>query len=226
MGLFPSAISPSTRRSRHLVPSGRNCIDPGRPRRCRRDCQIAGPGHSRVADSPEWLMQVPSNGRPFSRVPPTQRPTGDLTVSSVLDHVGQRRLDHLARVVRLLGGPVPERRAESVRHGRDPMLLEHLGQRRRRDRRPAAHGAHERIAVAERTCRVKNLQRPHQGPILVHQPSRSDCFRISRRFSSKAFRPSSVSRVSLDPALTNGVNDTFWSARPICTTNIMSVSSG
>ena len=33
----------------------------------------------------------------------------------ILDHVRQRRLDHLPRVVRLLGCPVPERRPEAVR---------------------------------------------------------------------------------------------------------------
>ena len=37
----------------------------------------------------------------------------------VLDHVGQRRLDDFARVVRLLSRPIPERRPEAMRHGGD-----------------------------------------------------------------------------------------------------------
>ena len=41
----------------------------------------------------------------------------------VVDHVSQRRLNDLPWVVGLLGGPVQERRPESVRHGGDPVVL-------------------------------------------------------------------------------------------------------
>ena len=61
------------------------------------------------------------------RLPPSPAPAHGL--SPALDHVRQSLLDDLARVVRLLGRP--ERRAEAVRHGRNPMVLEHLRQRRR-----------------------------------------------------------------------------------------------
>ena len=50
-------------------------------------------------------------------------------VDLVLDHVSQRGLDHLARVVRLLRRPVPERRAEAVRNGRDLLVLQQPRQR-------------------------------------------------------------------------------------------------
>ena len=49
----------------------------------------------------------------------------------VLDDVRQRRLNDLARVVRLLGRPIPEAGGEAVAHGGDPVVLEHLGQRGR-----------------------------------------------------------------------------------------------
>ena len=51
----------------------------------------------------------------------------------VLDHVSERRLDDLPRVVGLLRRPVPKRGAETVGNGGDLVLLKHLGQRRRRD---------------------------------------------------------------------------------------------
>ena len=44
----------------------------------------------------------------------------------VADPVCKRRLRHLARMVRLLGRAVPERRPEPVRYGRDPVLLKQL----------------------------------------------------------------------------------------------------
>ena len=45
-----------------------------------------------------------------------------------------------------------------VGHGGDLVVLEHLGQRRRRDRPPAPHREHEPVAVAERPRRVEDLQ--------------------------------------------------------------------
>ena len=42
----------------------------------------------------------------------------------VPDHMRQGCLDHLPGMIRLLPRPVPEGRAETVRHGRDPVLLE------------------------------------------------------------------------------------------------------
>ena len=61
-------------------------------------------------------------GRPIVHQPPPafeQVRPGVGSFDLVLDNVGQRRLDHLARVVRLLSGPVPEGGAESVRPSPD-----------------------------------------------------------------------------------------------------------
>ena len=108
----------------------------------------------------------------------------------VLDDMRQRRLDDLPRMVRLLGGPVPERRPEAVRHGCDSMVLEHLGQRRRGDRLPAAHGKHERIAVAERPRGVENLQRP---------PAQRDPVLALRLHPRSGNRPHTAGNVDLGP---------------------------
>ena len=71
-------------------------------------------------------------------------------------------LNDFARMIRLRGGPVPERRPEAVRQGRDPMVLEHLRQRRRRYRLPRRVGKHEVAAVTVSECprRVEDLNRP------------------------------------------------------------------
>ena len=45
----------------------------------------------------------------------------------VRDHLRQRRLDDLPRVVSLPGSPVAERRAEPMRHGRNPVVWSNLG---------------------------------------------------------------------------------------------------
>ena len=52
----------------------------------------------------------------------------------------------------------------AVRHGRDPVVLKHLRQRRRRYRLPAPHREHEPAeALAQRARRVEHLHRPHSG---------------------------------------------------------------
>ena len=78
---------------------------PGRPRAC-------GPGRRGSRPSrhqpPAALEQVGSRIGGLDRVP---------------DRVGQRRLDHRARVVGFLLRPVAEARPEPVRHRREPQLL-------------------------------------------------------------------------------------------------------
>ena len=83
--------------------------------------------------------------------------------------VRQRRFDDLAAMVCLLGRPVPERRAEAVHHGRDPVIAERLAQRLAGEPRSPLAGEHERTpAVAERTGRLEDLQRaPAQGHTMV-----------------------------------------------------------
>ena len=67
-------------------------------------------------------------GRPVVHQPPPLeqvRPrVGGLRL--VLEHVGERGLDDFTRMIRLLGGPVPERRPEAVQHSGDLVVLEHL----------------------------------------------------------------------------------------------------
>ena len=62
--------------------------------------------HIRPPSRPSALEQV-------------RAPIGGLDL--VPDHVRQRRLDDLPGMVRLLGGPVPERRPEPMRHRSDPV---------------------------------------------------------------------------------------------------------
>ena len=53
-----------------------------------------------------------------------------------------------------------------MRHGRDPVLTEHLRQRRRRYRPPAPHRKNETGGVAKRPRRVENVHgAPH--PLLA-----------------------------------------------------------
>ena len=62
---------------------------------------------------------------PLEQVQPRAR-----RLDLVADDVGERRLDDLARMVRLLGRPVRERRPEAMDHGRDVAVLEDPGQLR------------------------------------------------------------------------------------------------
>ena len=78
-----------------------------------------------------------------------QRRAGVGRFNLVLDHVRERRLDDIARVVRLLGGPIPERRPEAMRDSGDtapfeqpPQLLD--------IQPPAAPAGEDERAVAER----------------------------------------------------------------------------
>ena len=80
----------------------------------------------------------------------------------VADHVRQRRLDDLPRVVRLRRRPVPEAGAEAMRHGRDVQLPQQLRQERALDPVAPAVREHERIAVSESA--------PRRGP---RPPARS-----------------------------------------------------
>ena len=106
------------------------------------------------------------------------------------DHVRQRRLDDLPRVVGPLGRPVAERRPETVCHGLDPVLLEHLRQRRRRYRIPAPHREHETAAVAERSSSFEDLHRP---------PAQRDPVLALRLHPRSGYRPHAASHVHLGP---------------------------
>ena len=99
-------------------------------------------------------------------------------LDSVLDDVRQGCLDDLAGMIRLLGRPIPEARAKTVRHGRDPVFLEHPAQLlllelladpiRKQERTGSLH---------ERPCLVKNLHGPTTQrhpvlPVRLHPLSR------------------------------------------------------
>ena len=71
-----------------------------------------GPARARYRGSPP--QSSISSRRPLEQVRP-----GVGRLDLVLDDVSQRRLDDFTRVIRFLGGPIPERRAEAVRHGGD-----------------------------------------------------------------------------------------------------------
>ena len=79
----------------------------------------------------------------------------------VLDDVRQRRLDHLAGMVRFVGGPIPERRPEAVRDGRDLLLLEQLAQLPVGERLPALPREDQRAGpIVQRPRPFEKLQRP------------------------------------------------------------------
>ena len=63
---------------------------------------------------------------PASALEQVRAPIGCL--DPVLDHMCEGRFDDLARMIRLLGRPVPETGPETVWNGRDPMLPEHPAQ--------------------------------------------------------------------------------------------------
>ena len=70
--------------------------------------------------------------------------------------MGQRRLDDLARVVRLLGRPIAERRAEAVRYGGDFQRPEQCRQGHVVEPLAARAREHEGVPVAERPRRVED----------------------------------------------------------------------
>ncbi len=67
----------------------------------------------------------------------------------VTDHVREGCLDDVARMIRLLGRPIAERRPEAVRHGRDLERCEQSTQMLFHDWLPVADGEDNRSAVAE-----------------------------------------------------------------------------
>ena len=78
----------------------------------------------------------------------------------VPDYMGQGRLDDFAGVVRLFGGPVPERRPEPMRHRRDPVLPEQPAHLLAAHLSAALADEHDRTpAAAQLPRRVENLQR-------------------------------------------------------------------
>ena len=68
------------------------------------------------------LNQVVGPVAPEPALEQVRAPAGCL--DRVANLVRQRRLRHLARMIRLLGCPVPETRPEAVRHGCDPQRPE------------------------------------------------------------------------------------------------------
>ena len=69
----------------------------------------------------------------------------------------QRRLDHLAPVVRLLGRPVSERRPEAEWHGRDSKSLQQAAKHFLVEHLPVAEREHERASASARASE------PHPG---------------------------------------------------------------
>ena len=69
----------------------------------------------------------------------------------------QRRLDHLAPVVRLLGRPVSERRPEAEWHGRDSKSLQQAAKHFLVEHLPVAEREHERAGASARASE------PHPG---------------------------------------------------------------
>ncbi len=109
----------------------------------------------------------------------------------VMHDMGQRRLDDLARVVGLLGRPVPEAGPEAMGHGGDPVLLEDGVERRVGQRLAARAGEHERaVAAAERPRRAEDLQRP---------PAERDPVLALRLHARGRDGPHAVGRVHLGP---------------------------
>ena len=107
--------------------------------------------------------------------------------------MGQRRLDHLPRVIRLLSRPIPEGGAEAVRHGRDLKRPEQSRQGHVVHPLAAHAREHERVAVVERSRRIEDLQRPRaqRHPVLALR------LRPRRRHG-----PHVVRRVDLGPPCT------------------------
>ena len=83
--------------------------------------------------------------------------------------MGQSRLRHLARMVGLLGRPVPERRPETVRHRVDPEPLEHSGKRGAVEGLPTQARKHQRTSSTERPRLFEDLQRTatERNPVLA-----------------------------------------------------------
>ena len=91
----------------------------------------------------------------------------------------QGRLDHLPGMVRFLTRPVPEGRAETVRHGRNPKLAQQAAQLAVMERPPAPMGEHQRTGfLLQRLRRLENLQgtatQRHPVPAVRLCPPRGD----------------------------------------------------
>ena len=67
--------------------------------------------------APRTDKRVENSYQPAPALEQVRTPIGCLNL--VTDHMGQRSLDDLARMVRLLGHPVSKARPEAVRHGHD-----------------------------------------------------------------------------------------------------------
>ena len=109
----------------------------------------------------------------------------------VADDVGERRLDDLARMVRLPGRPVPERRPEVMDHGRDVAVLEDPGAR------PGAGCAAGGGDVNGRDCRPHRFRSgaPSRNPA-VGRRSRERGGRPGRPRPGRAARPTIAIRAA------------------------------
>ena len=92
----------------------------------------------------------------------------------VPDHMRQGRFDNLAWMIRLLGGPIPERRAETVRHGRNLMLFEEPAQPFSSSAIFTLGDKYDRTsAVAKRSGCIENFQ----GAATQRHPMLAPCLR-------------------------------------------------
>ena len=87
-------------------------------------------------------LRVPTLAREIGR-PIVHEPTP--TLEQIRAPIG--RLDDLARMIRLFRRPVPERRPEAVRHGRDLQVPEQSRQRHAREWLSVHARKHERAFV-------------------------------------------------------------------------------
>ena len=151
----------------------------------------------------------------------------------------QRRLDDLAWVVRLLRRPVPERRAEAMRNGREPVLLEQPAQTLVVKGLAAPGREHDPASAAERPRRGEDLQgaaaqrnpvlalhlhprgrnRPHAaGKVdLTHSASRTSPQRaaVSTRNSNARLAPGNLGE---DRTISTAAATSWWGSARMCST--------
>ena len=113
--------------------------------------------------------------------------------------------------------PVSEARAESMRHGRDLVVLKQPGQPRYRNRIPTLAREHERAAtIAERPRRLENIHRPpgQRDPESAWPESST---RADFSAHGRALLPSSItSNASLTPTPSGSPRLPLRGAMPAC----------
>ena len=131
-----------------------------------------------------------------------------------LEYLGERSRDDFTRMIRFLGGPIPERRAQAVRHGGHLVLLERLREGRHGYRPPDPHRKREPVAAGERPRCIKDLQHTaaKRDPVLsfrIHPCGRD---RPHRALGVDLIPPrqpdlAAVSTTNLNASLTAGCPD-------------------